>query len=70
DPDGGGNSAYPDSRILLINPDDSVLINQNVPNSELNTIEDYVLPATGQYVIRVMESEGDQAFSYSIILIN
>ncbi|MBN1758674.1 MAG: hypothetical protein JW863_10170, partial [Chitinispirillaceae bacterium] len=29
DPDGGGNSAYPDSRILLINPDDSVLINQN-----------------------------------------
>ena len=70
DPDGNGSSLDPDSRIQIVGPDDSVVLDQSVNNGILNAFEDYELTSSGRYTIRVMESNGDQVFGYTILLIN
>ncbi|MBN1602928.1 MAG: hypothetical protein JW915_15070, partial [Chitinispirillaceae bacterium] len=70
DPDGNDVSFSddPDSRFQLLAPDNSVLIDQNVTECLLNAVEDFELPSNGTYTIRVMETEGNQTFPYSIAL--
>lgn len=56
------------TRIQLVSPTDSVLINQNGKYGSLNYIDGYLLPATGRFIIRVMETNGNRTFNYEIAL--
>lgn len=64
-PYGGG---FPDSRVQLIAPNDTILKTQEAYNGNLNTIEDCILPAGGIYTIRISEIQGDQTFKYTLRL--
>jgi hypothetical protein len=56
------------SRLQIIAPDGTVLKNQSMGSSSLNAIEDVTLPSNGIYIIRVMELQGDETFTYTITI--
>jgi hypothetical protein len=60
------SSRFPDSRLQLIAPNDTLLKTQEAYNGNLNAIEDCILPVSGTYTIRVFEIQGDRTFKYTL----
>jgi hypothetical protein len=53
-------------RLELINPDDSIIASHDVGSIGLNAIEDFLLPTTGTYRIRIREYSGSYNFKYTL----